>query len=408
MSTVFPRTVVVLGTVSFLNDCASEMITPLLPVFLATTLGAGPAIVGLIEGAAECASSLLKLVSGWAADRGYSVRAMVLGGYGLSNVVRPLIAFALSWPWVLALRGLDRLGKGLRTSPRDAMIATAVPLSLRGRAFGFHRGMDHAGAVVGGVLAYCLLGLGLTMEQVFMASVVPGLLVVAVLCKGLRPSAWRIAVGEPKASVVTGPERLVSGWRDMAWPVRGLIVAAGGLALATVPEALLILWAIREGLAPSLVPLLWVAAHLVKSAVAYGSGRLSDRLGRLPVVLLGWGGRVAVLVSIAALPAGAANPWTVFLAYGAALACSEGAERALIGDRAPAGQKATAYGWYHLVASLMVLPGGLLAGLLWERLGLDVALLTAAALTAASAVALLGIATRGQHEDVADSRGIAS
>lgn len=379
-----PRTVVILGVVSFLNDCASEMITPLLPVFLTMALGAGPAIVGVIEGTAECAAGLLKLYSGWLADRGYTLRGLVLGGYAVSNTTRPLIALALGWPWVLTWRSLDRLGKGLRTSPRDAMIAGAVERSGRGRAFGFQRGMDHAGAVVGGLLAYCLLALGLTMEQVFMLSVVPGALVIAVLSR-LPAGAWRAAAAR---RTDVGPH----GWHGLDGPVRGLVIGAGGLALATVPEALLILWATRQGLELVHVPLLWVATHLVKSVVAYGAGRLSDRLGRLPIVVCGWGGRVAVLALIAALPEGAADPWSMMIAYGAALACTEGAERALIGDRALVGRKATAFGWYHLAASLMILPGGALCGFLWERFGVAAALLTAAVLTASSAAALISIA----------------
>ena len=185
MASRLPRIVVVLGLVSFLNDAASEMITPLLPVFLATTLGAGPAIVGLVEGLAESLSSILKLVSGWLVDRGWSARRLVLGGYGLSNSVRPLLGLALGWAWVLVLRALDRIGKGLRTSPRDAMIAVSVPFVDRGRAFGFHRGMDHAGAMLGAAIAFALLYAGVEMQAVFMLSVIPGIAVMLLLWCGL-------------------------------------------------------------------------------------------------------------------------------------------------------------------------------------------------------------------------------
>ena len=176
-----PRTVVILGLASFLNDTASDMIAPLLPIFLTSTLGAGPAVVGLIEGVAEATASLLKLGSGRLADRGWNRKRMVLGGYGISNVARPLIGFALSWGWVLALRFSDRVGKGLRTSPRDALIAVAAEDGRRGRAFGFQRALDNGGAMLGPILAFVLLSAGLPMQQIFFWSVVPGVLVLLAL-----------------------------------------------------------------------------------------------------------------------------------------------------------------------------------------------------------------------------------
>ncbi|MEA1890842.1 MAG: MFS transporter, partial [Pseudomonadota bacterium] len=170
MLRLLPRTVIVLGFVSLLNDTASEMITPLLPLFLTATLGAGPAVVGLVEGVAEAAASILKLVSGWLADRGWSRKKLVIGGYVVSNVARPFIGLALSWTWVLVLRFLDRVGKGLRTAPRDAVIAASVDTSVRGRAFGFHRAMDHTGAMLGPLIAFMLLYWGTAIRDVFLLS----------------------------------------------------------------------------------------------------------------------------------------------------------------------------------------------------------------------------------------------
>jgi len=180
-----PRTVIILGLVSFLNDAASEMITPLLPIFLTATLGAGPVVVGLVEGVAEATASILKLVSGRLADRGWNAKGLVVGGYGLSNTARPLIGLAFGWTWVLLLRFLDRVGKGLRTSPRDALIAASTESQLRGKAFGFQRALDHGGAVVGPLLAFLLLGWGLELHNVFLLSVVPGILVMLLLWFGL-------------------------------------------------------------------------------------------------------------------------------------------------------------------------------------------------------------------------------
>ncbi|HFQ89029.1 MAG TPA: MFS transporter, partial [Desulfobulbus sp.] len=187
MKTPFlPRTVVILGLVSFFNDTASEMITPLLPVFLIATLGAGPAVVGLVEGVAEATASLLKLVSGRMADRGWSHKGLVLGGYSVSNLARPLVGLALGWNLVLLLRFLDRVGKGLRTSPRDALITASTDATRLGRAFGFHRALDNAGAMLGPLCAWAILREGVPMAHVFLWSLVPGILVVCLLGFGLK------------------------------------------------------------------------------------------------------------------------------------------------------------------------------------------------------------------------------
>jgi len=375
-----PRNVLVLGAVSLLNDTASEMITPLLPVFLTLTLGVGPAIVGVIEGLAEATASLLKLVSGWLADRGWNSKRLVVGGYALSNAARPLIGLAAGWWWVMGLRFLDRIGKGLRTSPRDAMIAAAVPGELRGRAFGFHRGMDHAGAMIGPLLAFLLLSAGLGMREVFFVSAIPGIIALLVLVAGIEP---------PPTVPVSVPPAL--RWRDLDRQLRALILASTGLALASVPEAFIVLWAVGSGLEIVYVPLIWAAAHLVKAAVSLPAGILSDRIGRVPVVVGGWGARVILLLLIGFSADGPALVWLLFIGYGVTLAFTEGAERALIGDHAPAAQKATAFGVYHMATSLVLLPGAFLFGAIWEWAGRTTAFLTAAVLTALSVAALLAV-----------------
>ncbi len=374
-----PRTVWVLGFASLLNDTASEMIAPLLPVFLITTLGAAPAAIGLIEGLAGAVSSVMQLVSGRLADRGVSTRRLVLGGYSASNLVRPMIALAWAWPVVLLLRFADRIGKGLRTSPRDALLAASVAEQHRGSVFGFHRAMDHGGAMLGPLLAFGLLQAGWSTREVFAASIVPGLLVLACIGYGLRESA-------PLPVQPAAPLR----WGLLDRHVRGLIAAAGLLAIASVPDAFLVLWAFQGGVAVVWLPLLWAAAHAVRSAVSIPAGYLSDRLGRTPVMTGGWLLRAGLLAAMGVVGPNGTLLWGLFLAYAGATACTEGAERALIGDHAPTQHKGTAFGIYHLVCGLLALPGAVLFGALWQTLGQGSAFGVAAAITLLGAGAFVG------------------
>jgi MFS family permease len=370
-----PRTVVILGVVSLLNDAASEMITPLLPIFLTATLGAGPAIVGLVEGLAETTSSVLKLVAGRLADRGVEAKSLVLGGYGLSNVTRPLLGLAGAWSAVLLLRFLDRVGKGLRTAPRDALIAGATLPAQRGRAFGFHRSMDHAGAVIGPLLAFALLSAHADLQQVFLASLVPGVLVLALLVFGL-----------PTGQPFVAPPRGSFAWNSLHGRLRAMIVAAGWLALANVPEVFVVLWATGAGMDVRWVPLVWAAASLAKMLIALPAGIVSDRLGRVPVLLGGWTLRVVVLLALAAWPSPPVwQVWALFIAYAATLAVTEPAERSVIGDHAAESERGTAYGLYHLASGLLVLPGAVIFGSIWERWGSGAAFMVAAAVTACGA-----------------------
>jgi len=367
---LLPRTVVVLGCVSLLNDSASEMITPLLPIFLTAALGAGPAVVGLVEGVAEATASILKLIAGRLADRGVPAKSLVLGGYGLSNGARPLIGLASAWGAVLLLRFLDRVGKGIRTAPRDALIANSTSPQQRGRAFGFHRSMDHAGAVIGPLLAFALLSMKVDLAHVFYASAVPGLLVLLLLYFGI-PAGQRVELPPPQEF----------SWSALHGRLKAMVVAAGFLALASVPEVFIVLWARQAGMDVRWVPLVWAAASLAKMGIAMPAGVLSDRLGRLPLLLGGWSARVAVLLLLAYAQPRGAWVWLLFVAYSATLALTEPAERSLIGDHADANERGTAYGLYHLASGLLVLPGAVIFGLLWERYGSSTAFVTAAAVT---------------------------
>jgi MFS family permease len=355
------------------------MITPLLPIFLTAVLGSGPVIVGLIEGVAEATASLLKLVAGRMADRGWSAKGLVLAGYGTSNLMRPLIGIALSWWWVLTLRFLDRVGKGIRTAPRDALIAGATDSARRGAAFGFHRSMDHAGAVIGPLLAYALLAARVPLQQVFYWSIVPGTMVLLLLFFGVQSSA---------------PVQVASAREPLRWgllnvQLRAVIVAAAALAFAAVPEVFVVLWARDAGLPIVWIPLLWAAASFAKMSIAMPAGILSDRIGRIPVLIIGWSFRVFALLALAFADAQGVWVWGLFLAYSGSLAISEPAERSVIGDHAPAHLRGTAFGLYHLAIGVLVLPGAILFGAIWQRWSATLAFFTAAVITALAAAALL-------------------
>lgn len=375
-------TVRLLGAASFLNDVASEMITPVLPLFLTTQLGAGPAAVGLVEGVSEAASSLLKGVSGRAADRSGRSKVLVVGGYAVSNAVRPLIALAASWPAVLVLRFTDRIGKGLRTAPRDALIQRTSEPAFRGRAFGFHRAMDHLGATIGPLAAFGLLTIGLSMEQVFLASAVPGALLVALLLLRLR---------EPTASAAMLPTRAAAPLLS-AGVVRRAAPALVLQGFVAVPDAFLVLWAARRGVATEAIPLVWAAAHAARSGVVRWLGAWSDGRRRTAVVTSGWVARVAVLAALALAPETPAGTVILFIVWAAAGASTEGVERALVADCSALRTAGRAFGRYHMAIGIAALPGAAAFGLVWETFGMHAAFAYAAAGTAIAAAVMASAA----------------
>jgi MFS family permease len=380
-----PRAVVLLGLVSLLNDAASDMILPLLPVFLTATLGAGPAALGVIEGAADAAASLLKLWAGRLGDRGTSRKGLAVAGYAASNLCRPFIALAGGWTTVLALRLADRVGKGLRTAPRDAILAAEVSPALRGRAFGLQRTMDHTGAMLGPLIASGLLALGLGVPGVFLASAVPGVLAVAVIALGVREPARAAPPAEAP------PLR----WTLLSAPLRRLVVAVSALSFVAVPDAFLLLWLTEAGVPVAWIPLLWTVFQMGRSAVAWPAGALADRRGRVPVITGGWLLRAAALGGLATGPATA---WGIvcLAVYAAAVAATEGAERAFIGDAAPAELAGTAFGVYHMNVGLLALPGALWLGWLWQAFGSNVAVGFSAAATLPLALWVLRAASRAR------------
>jgi MFS family permease len=377
-----PATVVALGVVSLLTDLSSEMIYPLLPVFLTTVLGAGPQALGLIEGVAESTASLLKVVSGRWSDRARRRKPLVVAGYSLAGAMRPLIGLATTWPAVLLLRFADRVGKGLRTSPRDALIADATPPAQRGEAFGLQRSLDHAGAVAGPLVAAALLTfVGLSLRAVFLLAVVPAVAVVVVLVGWVR---------EVPRDTVEAHGRIIGAWRELGRPLHMVLAALLLFTLGNSTDAFLLLRLSSCGVSAAGVALLWSAFHIVKMLSAYAAGRVSDRLGRRPLVTAGWALYAVIYFAFAVADSQGAVIAT-FLAYGLYYGLTEPVERAWVADLAPPHLRGTAFGLYHGVIGLAALPASLLFGLLWQRFGATAAFLTGAGLALAATVLLASV-----------------
>jgi len=353
------------GFVSFFTDMGSEIIYPILPVFL-SLLGTSRAMIGAIEGLAEGLPAVIRLFSGALADRVRNRKWLVLAGYSLSTLFKPLIAFARSSVFVLAVRLIDRVGKGIRGSPRDALVADFSDKASRGYAFGFQRSMDHAGALVGGVIGFALLSwLGTDLPSMRRAigwSFIPGILSVVTIMLFVRDKAGR----EPARAVrVLNP---FAGLRRMPRTYFIYIAGASLFALANSSDAFLLLHARDAGLNVAILPLLWSLLHLVKSATSVWGGKLSDRAGRMPVLMTGW-----VLYGIVyagfALTTGAASVWVLFTIYGLFYGLTEGAGKAVIVDLVPDGLRGTAFGFWGMIEGLMLVAASLLTGWLWDRTG---------------------------------------
>lgn len=354
------RNVIALGAVSFFTDASSEMIYPLLPLFITTTIGASAVSVGAIEGAADSVSALLKLASGWLSDRTRRRKPLVVAGYALASAVRPLVAFAQSAAHVLAIRVTDRVGKGIRGAPRDALIADSVEPALRGRAFGFHRAADHLGAVIGPLVAYVLLSrLGFDLRTVFLIAAIPAAIAVITLVVAVREVAH--TAPSPAAVQLAAPRQL--GGRFFAYLVVLLLFTLGNST-----DAFLLLRATELGVSVALLPVLWAMLHLVKSASSTPGGVLSDRRGRKPVIVAGW--MVYALVYLMfGYASDAWHVWVLFAIYGLYFGLTEGVERALVADLVPTQRRGAAFGWYNLAIGLGALPASIIFGAIYDRFG---------------------------------------
>jgi len=389
-NTKLPKTVIGLGIVSLFTDVSSEIIFPLLPVFL-TTLGASNAIIGLIEGTAELVANVLKYLTGLVADRRARLKPLILFGYGISTVIRPLVAFATS-PWhVLAVRIGDRVGKGVRTSPRDALIANATDRSMRGRAYGFHRAMDHAGAAIGTLIGAGLLWwLGAAsagtatadrMRTVFLWAAVPGVFAMVALVLTREPPRSR-----PMPPATRATPALPPALKRALWPI-------ALFAFANATDAFIIVKATRLGASPILAPFLWLALHVIKASTATAGGRLADRFGKRNALALGW---VVYAVTWSAVGFAESIPLLFVLTaiYGTSHGLVEGAEKALIADLAAASGKGKAFGSYNMLIGLTALAASTTFGVVWDRLGSVVAFVGSGAIALVAAGVLLAVVPR--------------
>lgn len=377
------RNVLILGAVSLLTDVSSEMILPLLPAFVTGVLGGGAMALGWMEGLAEATASLLKLLSGRWSDRLGRRRPFVLAGYTLSSLARPLMALAGA-PWhVVAIRAADRVGKGLRTSPRDALIAASVPLEFRARAFGLHRAMDHLGAVIGPLLAalYIHLHPG-ELRTLFGLAAIPGILAVIVLLALREPEAPPAPA--PVTSVIPPSPPPVAGPDPR---LRRLLLPVGLFALGNSSDIFLLLALGGERTPLTELPLLWMALHLVKTLASVPGGWLADRFGRREIIISGW----LVYAAIYAGFAFASDPWLkrgLFILYGIYHGLTEGPEKALISEIVPKGSWGSGFGWYHLTLGALALAASVIFGTLWEIFGMRTAFLTGAILALVAAADL--------------------
>ncbi len=379
-----PPAVVAAGWVSLLTDVATEMVYPLLPAFIEVTLGGGKAALGLIEGVAETTAAVVRLPAGWLSDRFRRRKPLMLLGYGLAGLVRPLLAIVTA-PWqALVVRFADRVGKGLRGAPRDALIADVTSSDQRGRAFGFHRAMDHAGAAIGPLIAFAFLWLWPgEYRWLFALTLIPGLIVIAVLYFGVR---------EPERAVQARTATKVSE-QSTAQPLREPFVwLLAAILLFTLGRAteLLVLSRVTDlGFPVLYVPLLWCAYNLAKSRLSLWGGRLGDRFDARWPLLAGWAVHVLVYIGFAF----ATDEWqaiALFLVYAVHWGLSEPAEKILVARWSGSEKRGTAFGWYHLAVGVAALPASAVFGWLWTESGNPVAPFTIAAALGLAAMAVVG------------------
>jgi MFS family permease len=367
--------------VSFFNDFASDIVIPLIPILLASMLGAGPLALGLIEGVADAVASFLKLWAGRHSDNLNGRRkGLTLAGYVLSNLARPLLGLAVSWPVVLVLRSIDRVGKGVRSAPRDALVVDVTLPPMLGYAFGFHRALDNGGAVIGSLAAAAVLAFSdLRLPQVILLSALPGLVAVLLLLFGVKQtanSAARMRAELPPLS-----------WHALSSPMRRYLLVLGLFTFARASETFILLLGYQLHIGVVELLMLWAALNLAKSATSTWGGGLADGLGRGRLMLTSWTA-FALSFLLLGTVSGSGGLWAVTVFYGLFTGLSEGAERALIADFSRSTERGTAFGWYYLILGLTAIPAGFVFGSLWQYRSASIAFFFASGIAAVSALFL--------------------
>lgn len=350
--------IIVLGLVSLLTDISSEMVYPLLPIFLTTALGASPAVVGVIEGIAESLASLLKVFSGYFGDKTKKKKELAIAGYSSSLLGKLVLIAAGSWAMVLVSRVIDRLGKGIRTAPRDALIADSAKSNARGHAFGLHRAMDTIGAVIGVVIAYLLISSNTTnFTRIFWFSMIPACLGVAAL----------FMIRKPRDLKASG-KRFSLSFSQLDTRLKAFLILAFIFNLGNSSNQFLLLRASKLGVSTPVVLLLYLAYNLSYAIVSYPASSLSDKVGRRRVLVIGYILYAAVYFGFA-LVTHTNTLWYLFIVYGLYIAFTEGVEKALLVDLAPDNLRGTVLGLHASLVGIALLPASFIAGFLWDIFG---------------------------------------
>ncbi len=352
--------IIILGLVSMFNDISSEMVYPLMPIFITTVLGASPAVLGLIEGIAESLASLLKVFFGYIGDKTRKRKGLAIAGYASSSIGRIFLYAASSWGWVLTGRVVDRFGKGIRTAPRDALIADSTDEATRGRAFGLHRALDSLGAVIGSAIAFLLLIFFTgNLRTIFLISMIPALFGVALLFMVKEP---------PTPAHYKPPVQPLKAWSQLNSRLKAFLLVTLIFAVGNSSNTFLILRAKDMGISNHMVVLIYTAYNAVYSLLSYPFGRISDRIGRPKLLVAGYA--ISALVYLGfAVNTSTIGVWVLFLIYGVYIALTDGVEKAFLVDLAAPELRGTVIGLHAAIVGLGLLPASSIAGLLWERFG---------------------------------------
>lgn len=354
----FPRNVFFLGIVSLFMDISSEMIHPLIPIFLSDTLHAPKTFIGVIEGIAESTASILKVFSGWFSDKIGRRKPIIFWGYGISVFSRPILATASSWVNVLIYRFTDRLGKGVRTAPRDAIIADSTDKSILGKAFGFHRSMDTIGAIIGPTMAFLLLSIfHNSIQTVFWLSIIPGILALVSILVFVKEVCAQCPLEKPRISLKGLDRRF-----------KIFLLISTLLTLGKTTEAFLVLRAQEIGVDTGSIPLIYMTFNIVSATLSTPAGLFADRIGKRRTILMSYLLLCLLFIGFANAKA-PIHAWSLFIAYGVFVAMNEGIQRAYVATLIRPEIKATGFGIYHTTVGLAALPSGIISGVLWQNIG---------------------------------------